>query len=315
MRKRYRRAGGHRPAAESGVASPSAALTPILVDYFSRDGSTVLMRLLSSSPEIAIEPVYPFERKYFAYLWRWSQLAERSDWPEGEWGLPDLGSLDDFREAWMSGPMPWTPRELVESGEAGAFGRRVFDLAWEEFSRRATGATQRLHGSDAPVRYSAEKHMNTWRVPLENLPEARVVAVLRDPRDSFVSIRAFGDRAGSGFGGPDATTDAALLRHVLDRQRERLRWIAGLDPDQVPVIRYEDLVRDLDGVADRLGRTLGVRLDPEVVRADADTRERHRSSASAEESIGRWREELEPEVAAAFERELGPELRALGFAE
>ena len=58
---------------------------PILVDYFTRDGSTLMMRLLASSPQIAVERAYPYERKYFAYLWRWSRLLDREDWPEEQW--------------------------------------------------------------------------------------------------------------------------------------------------------------------------------------------------------------------------------------
>ena len=66
----------------SGDEQDSEWLTPILVDYFTRDGSTLMMRLLSSSPQIAVEMSFPYERKYFAYLWRWAQLLDREDWPE-----------------------------------------------------------------------------------------------------------------------------------------------------------------------------------------------------------------------------------------
>jgi hypothetical protein len=316
-RKRYRlRRDRHRPVAALQTAqAPERGpwLKPLLVDYFSRDGSTVLMRLLATSPQIAVEPVYPYERKYFAYLWRWAQVLERDDWPEDVWGAQSLGSLDDLREATIAGPPPWLPRPFLDD-PAGRppFARAAFDKVWSEFSLRASDAVRREHGTDGPVIYSAEKHMNTWRVPLEQLPPVQLLVVLRDPRDTFVSIESFGDRAGSGFGGADAAAGNGLLEHVIARQRERLRWVASLGED-VPVIRYEDLVRDLDGVAARLSGVLGVELDADAVRADRETRDRHRSAASPEASIGRWREELSPEAAAAFESELGGELRAAGF--
>src|SRR5215211_2654260 len=52
-------------------------LTPLLVDVFGRDGSTLTMRLLATSPAIAVEPPHGadldrFERPYFAWLWGWS---------------------------------------------------------------------------------------------------------------------------------------------------------------------------------------------------------------------------------------------------
>ena len=81
-----------RPVAWSGSGSGEADsewLTPILVDYFTRDGSTLMMRLLGSSPQIAVEMSYPYERKYFAYLWRWSQLLDREDSPDQLWGPQD----------------------------------------------------------------------------------------------------------------------------------------------------------------------------------------------------------------------------------
>ena len=105
-----------------------------------------------------------------------------------------------------------------------------------------------------------------------------------------------------------------MLEHVISRQRERLDWIhALLAAGDVPIIRYEDLVLDLDGVASRLSERFGIDLDPDAVRADAETRERHVSATSPEASIGRWRDGMAPEVAARFARDLGEPMRRLGF--
>ena len=65
-----------------------------------------MMRLLGSSPQIAVEMSFPYERKYFAYLWRWAQLLDREDWPEQQWGPKVLGSLTQVRSAAMLGPPP-----------------------------------------------------------------------------------------------------------------------------------------------------------------------------------------------------------------
>lgn len=316
-RKRARRLrSGRVPvAAPAGLPAPQegpAWLRPILVDYFTRDGSTLTMRLLASSPQIAVEDVYPYERKYFAYFWRWAQIIDRGDWPEGEWGPGALGSLDELRTATLVGPPPWQPRPLIDprAGEP-ELSRRCFELVWGEFSRRAA---ERSAGGGAPgvVRYAAEKHLNTWLVPLEQLPEHELIVLLRDPRDSWLSMRSF--EQGASFGGEHRSSEERLLDHVISRQRERLRWISGLlESDGGEVIRYEDLVRDLDGVAVRLSARLGVDLDPAAAADHRETRTRHVSAASPEASIGRWRAELDPEVAETFARELGPELRAVGF--
>jgi glycosyltransferase involved in cell wall biosynthesis len=298
------------------VTSARESLTPLLVDYFTRDGSTLMMRLLASSPQIAVENVYPYERKYFAYIWRWSNLIVRQDWPEDGWGASSLGTLDQFRKTAMVGPPPWTPRPLVESapGEA-AEAERWFETTWAEFSRRAAARTRADHASEAPVLYYAEKHLNTWLVALEHLPPLKLIVLLRDPRDTWVSINSFNEQRGTGGLGRDrASSYDEHLEHVLRRQRERLVWIAGLlDEGKVPVIRYDDMVEDLPGVAHRLEEWLGVELDPAATASDRQMRVQHVSAANPRASLGRWKTELEPRIVERFERELGPQLRAVGL--
>jgi len=314
-RKRGRRAlPATVPAADAmrAVELPAGGgLKPIIVDYFTRDGSTMLMRLLSSSPQIAIEDVYPFERRYLAYFWSWAHVLTREDWDERIWDQRDLASLEDLEEQGVVGPPPWLPRPLLGlvQGET-ELARRCFDFAWEQFSDRVRTVAAEA-GEPAPL-YTAEKNMNTWRFASERLPPHELIVLLRDPRDSWVSIHSFED--GERMGGEARASEERMLEHVISRQRERLEWIAGLlDAGAVPVVRYEDLVLDLDGVAARLGERLGVDLDAEAVRADDETRERHVSAASPEASIGRWREEMPAELAERFARELGAPMRALGF--
>jgi glycosyltransferase involved in cell wall biosynthesis len=315
---RPRRRAPQPSAAPHGGPEPpaQAALTPILVDYFTRDGSTLMMRLLSTSPQIAVETVYPYERKYFAYIWRWSNLIARQDWPEDEWGAGSLGSLDQFHRTAMLGPPPWTPRLLLESAPGQPVdAERWFQVAWEEFSRRAAARTRQDHGSQAEVRYYAEKHLNTWLVPLEHLPPLKLVVLLRDPRDTWVSINSFSELRGSGRMGRDRHGSyEEHLEHVLRRQRQRLTWIADLlDGGEVPVIRYDDMIKDLAGVAERLERWLGVELDAAKAASDLQMRFQHVSAESPEASLDRWKRELDPDVAERFARELGSELRAVGL--
>jgi hypothetical protein len=41
------------------------------------------------------------------------------------------------------------------------------------------------------VRFYAEKHLDTWLLDTAELPPFELIVLLRDPRDSYVSIRAF----------------------------------------------------------------------------------------------------------------------------
>ena len=307
---RRARRGRRAPSEGPSGAGERSWLTPILVDYHTRDGSTLMMRLLASSPEIAVERPYPYEHKYFTYLWRWSRLVDRPNDPD-RWQPGRLRSIVGEEETPMIGPPTWWPRPLAESapGEA-AMSRRVFDLAWEEFSRRAARRTRAEAGSDARVRYYAEKHFSSWRLDLAELPELRLVVLVRDPRDSFASMLAFDQARGDrGFGAQERELGAAIEVH-----RDRLRWIAGLARSGSPgLVRYEELVRDLDAVSSRLSDWLGVDLGPDEVRGDRSMRKLHATTKDAEASIGRWRGDLDPGLAAALSEGLGDELAALGF--
>src|SRR5215217_1769145 len=176
--KRLRRAASSHPARDG--------LTPILVDYYSRDGSTLTMRLLASSPQVALGGTYPFEQKLFAYLWRWSRLINRTEWDDGEWAPHDLGSILQERDSSVLGPPPWRRRELIDGVDPDepSISDRCFDFAWREFSRRATSATRVAHREpEADVRYYAEKHLNSWLLDRRELPPLRLVVLLREPRD------------------------------------------------------------------------------------------------------------------------------------
>jgi hypothetical protein len=112
---------------------------------------------------------------------------------------------------------------------------------------------------------------------------------------------------------PGETHDAWLKRH-LDRQRDRLRWIRkAMDVGDMPVLRYENLVLNLDEEAKRLEEVLGVKLDPAAVAADQKLRATHVSAATPEASVGRWRREMDPALVKRFNDKLGKDLEALGF--
>ncbi|MGH2967203.1 MAG: sulfotransferase [Solirubrobacterales bacterium] len=295
--------------------SGDAWLVPILVDCFGRDGSTLMMRLLANSPQIAVGSRYPYEHRYFTYLWRWSRLLDRPNWPHDVWGSNEVCSVTQEANLPLLGPPPWLPRDLMKDSEP--MSSRCFELTWREFSRRAGERTRVYHRRGAvEARYYAEKHLDTWNLKLEELPPVKLLVLLRDPRDVWVSVRAFerkkGDLADFRVGGTLSHDD--LLRYQIARQRVRLRWIAELlESEDHPVVRYEDLVRDLPAVADRIERWLGVSLDTGKTRERDREFNRHGSAGSPESSIGRWKDELDPAVAELFTKEIGPELRLHGF--
>jgi hypothetical protein len=231
-----------------------------------------------------------------------------------------MGSLvqEDFLP--FLGPPPWIPRDLLEPGQGGeGISDYSFRAVWAEFSRRAVAHTrEHANPEDGEVRYYAEKHLVSWRV-LDRVPSVRLLVLLRDPRDTYVSIMAFRRKrheAGQRrfvMGRQPGETDDAWLARFLERQKERLRWInVALQEGNPPIFRYEDMVLDLPAQARRLEDWLGVSLHPEAVAKD-DRLSVHVSAGTPQASIGRWRTELPAELAKRFHDELGDELEGLGF--
>src|SRR5215208_356381 len=232
-----------RTSPSAGDGPQDGSLRPLLVDYFTRDGSTLLMRLLATSPQIAVGGGYPYEHKYFAYLFRWAHLIDRTDWPRKVWNSGAFATLKQEEQMPLMGAPPWRRRELFEPGRGDdEMSDHAFRVVWEEFSRRASAQTRkRLKRPDADVRYYAEKHLSTWRVDLGRLPPVQVLAVLRDPRDTYVSITSFTqkrERAGRqrSMGRQPGESDEAWLTRHLARQKERLQWIRkALQKGTMPV--------------------------------------------------------------------------------
>jgi hypothetical protein len=309
-----------RTHSASEVRQAADSLEPILLDYFTRDGSTLMMRLLSTSPQIAVGGGYPYENKYFAYLFRWAHLIDKTKRPPKLWHPGSMASLYQEKMMMMGAP-PWKERELLEPAEGDEeISDFAFRALWKEFSHRAAAQTrERLRRPDAEVRYYAEKHLSTWRIDLDRLPPIRVIALLRDPRDTYVSILSFSkkrERTGRqrSMGRRSGESHDDWLERHLDRQKDRLRWIGdAMESETFPVVRYEDLVLNLESEARRLEGILGVELDPAAVIADTRLRSKHVSAATPEASVGRWRTEMNPEVVKLFNEELGTELQALGF--
>ena len=111
------------------------------------------LRLLATSPNIAIPGPYPYEKKYFAYLWRWSRLLERRDKSEW-WTYIDLTSLTFESMKSLMGPPPWSS-DLIHDREE-SMSRHMFEEAWKEFSRRATEQVRAEQRQDAGEAFGQE---------------------------------------------------------------------------------------------------------------------------------------------------------------
>jgi hypothetical protein len=294
-------------------------LVPILVDGAGRDGTTLMMQLLGTSPRITFDRVPPFEHRYFAYLLEWARLLGRTEWDAATWNDGALVQRAfDRRGGNLVGPPPWAERELIDGGGDGEMWTAVLSAVWSEFSRRAAKATaDRTGGSPADVAYHAEKCIAAWRLQGDaaEVVAVEVIPLVRDPRDVWLSTIEFDRRRGFyGFGRLDGESEADYLSRFMQIHRWRLTemgdWMRRTD---TPVVRYEDLVLDLEAEAAKLEDRLGVELDPAAVIAATQGFRDHMTSATAELSAQRWRREMTAEVRDRFRRDLGDQMAAFGY--
>lgn len=282
----------------------SDLLTPILVSGFGRSGTTALMALLGTDARIAFDRRYPFENRYLTYLTKFALLTGRPGAPSHF----DAGQLNAFDDEHF-GPVPW-PTFAIE-GTAPSLQPSMADwLAglWRTFSE---GVRRRF----PEATHYAEKVPAWLPAVLRDVVPSRTMHLVRDPRDMFLSARAFAkSRNAIGFGmepGRSAMDSARHTAHGLLSFAENERSDRGR-PD-VSCVRYEDWIERPADVASHLSDFLNVSLSPAAVDVTKYLNF-HKTSADAAATVGRWRREpLPAPVRSCLESHLFHFMTAYGY--
>jgi len=292
---------------------------PIMITTFGRTGSMLLMRLLSSHPEILSYKPHRFEQRIVSY-WIDALLTLSSPVSFLRGVAPQAGVEDAMWWIGTGAPMPWPLRD--EEVQEWLGGEAVEALATVS-QQRIDALYERIAATtgDGDTQLFAEKsNLRVSSVATELYPHGRELFLVRDFRDMVCSVFAFNEKRGvTGFGRAKADSDmqyverlggwAASLAGAWERRRDRAH-----------LVRYEDLVlepeRALAGVLEYVGvdaatETIQGMLDR--LREDVPELREHPTSASAQSSIGRWRTDLDPELTAACERAFGPILEVFGY--
>jgi hypothetical protein len=263
-----------------------------------RVGSTLLMNLLASAPEVVCDRRYPLgEYRYLSYCVRLATWMGTPFDPDRDVGVTEML----FGPSDRGGPLPWD----AESLSITILGRRALRGMWA-----ACSDGFRDHSPGA--RWYAEK----LACPIDPVVEAgiplRVIDVVRDPRDVVASMIAFGERARPrGFGRVTGETEAAWIASLIETFVQRIDVM--LAPTAVPtlLLRYEDFASNLHDAAARLGSMLELRLDADGVLEQRPAH--HVTAASVDDSIGRWRHDLPADVAERIWCSLASRLETLGY--
>lgn len=264
---------------------------PCFVVGSGRCGSTLLYRLLSRHPRVAMTN----ESGVVNFLHFVNELAAQPHSELREYALRQPTSLygiigKDYASSFSD--------ELLASS-----GQMLLNLYRREFpGKRWTWFGDKLTRPEAVVALRAL------------FPGLRTFLVVRDPRDVVCSMRTFGARAAVQAGNPVFSAaaddlDAYCSRWVMlyDRCRD---WLPG-----VLSLRYEDLVFGSDAQLERVMAHLDleVHAGQRAVFEEVDARRRHATTADVADSVGRWRRELRDDEVAVVERICAPVMAAFGY--
>ena len=267
------------------------------------------MQLLGTSDAIAFNRAYPFEDRVLTSLLHLAQpIAEPPPTPVG-WWMDDPERLWWMDPAWLDVQADRDPLPGLDSPARELLHRRVVRALWSAFTE-----TQReRRGPD--VRYYAEKYGAYADVLTSADIPVLFMDLIRDPRDIWLSVRAFDRQRGAyGFGRREGQAEEDYLCSFLHSLRRRLDvMVAAENAANVRQVKYENLVSDLAGQADRLSRWLRVQLDPASVKAAEDRFRHHMTSATPALSVQRWRAELSRAELGAFHDVLGDHLVRFGY--
>jgi hypothetical protein len=263
----------------AGLESPrgGGSIAPIFIGGQRRSGTSLMRVLLNRHPNIACGPESKFVQDPRFREWH-ERLA-------AEWCEP------------------------VRQGEGGA---EAIDRAMAALVNRLFTTYRERQGKG---RWAEKTPTNIQRIDylFRLFPDAQFVHVIRDPRDSFCSIR---ERMGrdkpewAKFTPKRTARDWVNTIEAGERRRsETARYIE---------VRYEDLVVDPENALRRVLEFLGESwdecvLDPRSDNQEARTDRQVRAEAIVPSSVGRWRSELNGAEVARIERVAGQLMRRLGY--
>tara|TARA_R110000737_G_scaffold2923_18_gene10085 strand:+ start:223106 stop:224818 length:1713 start_codon:yes stop_codon:yes gene_type:complete len=288
------------PAHNSSTAdqNPMKAACPLFVVGVPRSGTTAFSKLLNAHPRILLT-------NESAIVLQMGEMIRRSRIGVTEGIL--FGK--SHNELWAD--------QLQES----------MRTLTEQFYAKVADAEGKVI-SDGPdsIAYYGDKHPHL-KDCIDSLkpafPDARFIHLIRDPRDSALSIAQM---QGTDF------RSALLNWKRFDSRYNEL--IQDLNPDLVYTVRYEDLVEDYRGciasVLDWLGLDMESQIEDHIDRysnIDAHTYSstlpmtdtKSRGTDSNEEnqffknSVGRWKRELDNDQLAIADELVGDDLERYGY--
>jgi hypothetical protein len=312
-------------AAVRGARAPLVSgfdpqLQPLVLTTLGRTGSTAVVRMLAAHPEVVAYRPFEYEPRVATYwIGVFKSLADPAAYRRqlaptgtinGTWWLGEQSPLP--RPARDPQLDPWL--DVTAVGELAAFAQQRVERLYAEVA----AAQGRPEAAFFVEKYRADA---VPELVLELYPRAREVMLVRDFRDMIASMFAYNSKRGrAGFRRDQSASDrdyvindvGVSVAAIADAWRRRSR--------SAHLLRYEDLILRPEETVQALLGHLGLDAGAAAVApmlASLQSRdggsEGHRTVADPRESIGRWRNDLSEEVAAACAEALGPSLETFGY--
>jgi hypothetical protein len=267
---------------------------PIFIGGVERSGTSLLYALLASHPNIAMTR----RTNLWPYFYRqYGNLAN----PDNLERL--LKAWQTYRRVWILHPDLEAIRKEFYTGETSY--TRLFALLWEQVATRM----------DKP-RWG-DKSLITERyadVIFRAYPGARILHIVRDPRDRFASAlkrwKVIRGGVGSGTG--------MWLDSVRTGYRNMRKY-----PNQYRFVRYESLAAEPEKTIREICEFIGEAYDPEMLsmrgaenfrdeggNSSFEQREPGKISTS---SVGRYRNYLSPRWITFMQAVAGQEMKSLDY--
>lgn len=290
-------------------------IQPLMVNTVGRSGSTLLLTLLSSHPDVVAFSPFIKDARVSTY---WANV------------LQDLAEPSSFLSAFdppdLEKPHWWLGKDAPELGdpelEHWLGSESVDSLA--NLSRTQIEAFYANLAGEGGARYFVEKYLPYQLTPdllSEMYPRARELILVRDFRDMLCSVIAFNKKRGwEAFGRADAGSDAEYVETTVANSAKRLARRLRERGEAAHLVRYEDLVLEPAATLGSMMEFLGLEAGEEAVAATLERAEvespkvdDHRTTDKVSASIDRWKRDLAPDLAQVCAEVLDPVLGEFGY--
>lgn len=281
-------------------------MLPIMLRSFGRSGSTLMMQVLGSHPNVIFDRTYPFENRHLTYIHRLSSVIKK-DHEFSELWTPD--SLFDANNAFV-GPIPYKEFDIFDKKHLS---NTALKYLWAAFSESLLEKSEIIDES-LPV-YYAEKVVQDICPDINSIIEAKNLFIFRDPRDEFLSIKSFNEKRGfHGFGWLDTDTDESFAARMAESRKHYMRNLAKMKNDERRlVVLYEDFMANPYNGTKLISEWIGLPLSYDKVIENLGNVGQHITSKNINGSTLRWKTELSPSVLSVFDSIIGDELVLLGY--